>query len=72
MSVLVAAARPAWRFPALVLASLEYGFHTINLAIDVAGSDPVWLGPVELVALLIATALFARLAWLTARRPTGG
>src|SRR5262249_62226927 len=38
--LLVAAARPAWRFPALVLASLEYGFHTIHHAIDVAGSAP--------------------------------
>jgi hypothetical protein len=68
--LLVAAARPAWRLPVLVLATIEYAFHTINHAVDVGSSDPGWLGPVELLALLLATALFAWLAWLTTGRKT--
>jgi hypothetical protein len=71
LALLVAAARSAWRFPLLVLATLEYGFHTINHAIDVNNSDPSWLGPAELAAVAAGTATFAWLAWLTAprRRP---
>jgi hypothetical protein len=30
IALLVAAARRAWRFPILALATLEYSFHTIN------------------------------------------
>jgi hypothetical protein len=69
--LLVAVTRSAWRFPLLVLATLEYGFHTINHAIDVNNSDPSWLGPAELAAVAAGTAIFAWLAWLTAprRRP---
>jgi hypothetical protein len=66
--LLVAATRPGWRFPILVLATLEYGFHAINHAIDVNNPDPAWLGPGELAAFAGATALFAWLSWLTAPR----
>jgi hypothetical protein len=66
--LLVAAVRPAWRFPVLTLATLEYAFHTIVHAVDAGDSDPGWLGPVEFVALLIATALFAWLARASAAR----
>jgi hypothetical protein len=45
LALLVAATRPGWRFPILVLATLEYGFHAINHAIDVNDSDPAWIGP---------------------------
>jgi hypothetical protein len=68
MVLLIAAARPAWRFPVLVFATLATAFHTINHAIDVGDSDPGWLGPVDLVALLLATALYAWLARVTAAR----
>jgi hypothetical protein len=70
--LLVAVTRPAWRFPILVLTTLEYGFHTINHAIDVNNSDPSWLGPAELATVAAGTAIFAWLAWLTAprRRPS--
>lgn len=74
--LLVAATRPGWRFPILVFATLEYGFHAINHAIDVNNSDPTWVGPPELTALIGATALFAWLSWTTAprtrqRQPSG-
>jgi hypothetical protein len=66
--LLVAATRPGWRFPILALATLQYGFHAINHAIDVNNSDPAWIGPAELAALAGATALFAWLTWTTAPR----
>jgi hypothetical protein len=66
--LLVAATRPAWRFPFLVFATLEYGLHAINHAIDVNHSDPAWVGPAELAPLAGATALFAWLSWITAPR----
>lgn len=68
VALLIAAVRPAWRFPLLVLATLENGFHAINHAVDVADSDPAWVGPFELVALLITTAAFAWLAWVVGAR----
>jgi hypothetical protein len=69
IGLLVAAARPAWRFPVLTVAALEYALHTIVHAVDADDSDPGWLGPVEFVALLLATAVFAWLAG-RARRET--
>jgi hypothetical protein len=66
--LLVAAVRPAWRFPVLTLAALEYALHTIVHAVDAGDSDPAWVGPVELVALLIATAVFAWLGWIVTAR----
>jgi hypothetical protein len=66
--LLVAATRPGWRFPILVFATLEYGFHALNHAIDVNNSDPSWLGPVELAALAAATTLLAWLSWTTGPR----
>jgi hypothetical protein len=66
--LLIAATRPAWRFPIVVFATLEYGFHAINHAIDVNNSDPAWIGPAELAALAASTALFAWLTWITAPR----
>jgi hypothetical protein len=66
--LLVAATRPAWRFPILVFATLEYGLHAINHAVDLNNSDPAWVGPAELAALAGATALFGWLTWITAPR----
>jgi hypothetical protein len=64
--LLAAATRPGWRFPILVLATLEYAFHALNHAIDVNNSHLAWIGPAELAALAAATALFAWLTWVTA------
>jgi hypothetical protein len=66
--LLVAATRPAWRFPILVFATLEYGLHAINHAVDLNNSDPAWVGPAELAALAGATVLFGWLTWITALR----
>jgi hypothetical protein len=61
-ALLVAVRRPDWRFPVLALATLQYALHTVNHAIDVANSDPAWVGPADLAAVGAGTAMFACLA----------
>jgi hypothetical protein len=68
IGLLVAAVRPAWRFPILALATLEYSLHTINHAIDINHANPVWVGPADLAAVAATTVIFAWLAWRTAPR----
>jgi hypothetical protein len=68
IALLVAATRPAWRFPILALATLEYSLHTINHAIDINDANPEWVGPADLAAVAATTVIFAWLAWRTAPR----
>jgi hypothetical protein len=57
----VAAQRPSWRVPVLVLAVLQSALHAINHLIDIGDADPGWLGPADFVGILLATAL---LTWM--------
>jgi hypothetical protein len=58
---LVAVRRVSWRLPVLVLAFAQYALHSLNHLFDVGEVDPSWLGPANLVSLVLATAL---LAWM--------
>ena len=60
-AALVAVRRPAWRVPVLAFALAEYVIHAVNHALDVGAADPGWLGPANLVSLVLTAAL---LAWL--------
>jgi UPF0716 family protein affecting phage T7 exclusion len=60
-AVLVAVRRTGWRVPVLALALIHYALHSVNHLIDVGEADPGWLGPVNLVSLLLATLL---LGWM--------
>jgi hypothetical protein len=60
-AVLVAVRRPAWRVPVLLLTAVQYALHSFNHLLDVGEADPSWLGPGNLVALVLATAL---LGWM--------
>jgi hypothetical protein len=57
----VAVRRTGWRVPVLALAFLQYALHSLNHVIDVGEADPGWLGPANLVSLLLATLL---LGWM--------
>jgi hypothetical protein len=57
----VAVRRTGWRLPVLVLSFLQYALHSLNHLIDVSEADPGWLGPANLVALLLVTLL---LGWM--------
>jgi len=63
----VAVRHAGWRVPVLALAFIQYALHSINHLIDVGEADPGWLGPANLVSLLLATLL---LGWML-RAETG-
>lgn len=57
----VAVRHTGWRVPVLALAFIQYALHSFNHLIDVGEADPGWLGPANLVSLLLATLL---LGWM--------
>ena len=57
----VAVRRASWRVPVLALALIHYALHSLNHLIDVGEAEPEWLGPANLVSLVLATLL---LAWM--------
>ena len=58
-ALLLAVRRASWRVPILFLIALQYAIHTINHLIDIADTDPGWLGPFNFVSLLLLTGLTA-------------
>ena len=57
----LAIGRTAWRIPVLALSFIQYALHSLNHLIDVGEADPEWLGPADLVALVLTTIL---LGWM--------
>ena len=66
---LVAVRRASWRLPLLALAFLQYALHSLNHLIDVSEADPEWLGPVNLVSLLLTCALLGWMLRAEGREP---
>jgi hypothetical protein len=66
IAVLVAAQRPAWRVPVLVLGALWYGLHAINHAFDVGEARSDARGIVDTLYIGLGALLFAYLAWAAA------
>jgi hypothetical protein len=58
---LVSVSRASWRLPVLVLAFVQYALHSVNHLIDVSEADPEWLGPANLVSLVLTCLL---LGWM--------
>jgi hypothetical protein len=58
---LVAVRRASWRLPVLALAFVQYALHSLNHLIDVGDAHPSWLGPANLVSLLLTCVL---LGWM--------
>jgi hypothetical protein len=58
---LIAVRRVRWRVPVLALAFIQYALHSLNHLIDVNHAHPKWLGPANLVSLVLTTLL---LAWM--------
>ena len=67
---LVAVRRAGWRVPVLALAFIQNALHSVNHLIDVNHAHPKWLGPANLISLVLTTVL---LAWMltVAGRETG-
>jgi hypothetical protein len=64
---LIALRRESWRVPVLGLSFIQYALHSLNHLIDVNEADPSWLGPANLVSLVLTTLL---LGWML-RSPEG-
>ena len=62
VGLLLAARRPTWRPPLLIVAALHYAFHAISHGVDVSDSHPGWVGPLEFAGLLGGAALLLLLA----------
>ena len=58
---LVAVRRVDWRIPVLVLALAQNTLHALNHLIDVNHAHPKWLGPTNLISLVLTSVL---LAWM--------
>jgi hypothetical protein len=67
VAVLLAAQRPGWRVPVLVLGALWYGLHAINHAFDVGDARSDARGIVDTLYIGLGGVLFAYLAWAAAR-----
>jgi hypothetical protein len=57
----VAVRRASWRVPVLAVALVQSSLHALNHLIDVGEAEPEWLGPANLVSLVLASML---LAWM--------
>jgi hypothetical protein len=55
--VLIAVRRPEWRRPVLALALAQNVLHAFNHLLDVGEADPAWLGPANLLALVLLSGL---------------
>jgi hypothetical protein len=58
-AALVAVRRGSWRVPVLAVALAQSVLHSLNHVIDVGEAEPEWLGPANLVSLVLATLLLA-------------
>ncbi len=56
-ALLLSVRRPSWRVPVLFGVAIQYALHTVNHLIDIADTDPGWLGPFNFVSLLLITVL---------------
>jgi hypothetical protein len=57
----VSAGRPSWRAPALALVGLQFALHAVNHLVDVSDGDPGWVGPFDVVTLVLGALV---IGWL--------
>jgi hypothetical protein len=66
IGLLLAAGRPSWRFPVLLVSAVWYLAHAVNHLVDIGDSDPDWVGPADFVVILVTGLLLAWLASVAA------
>jgi len=71
-AVVVAAQRPAWRVPVLVLGALWYGLHAVNHAFDVGEARSDARGIFDTLYIALGGVFFAYLAWVATRLQAPG
>ena len=67
IAVLIAAQRPAWRVPVLLVGALWSGLHAINHAFDVGDARSDARGIVDTIYIGLGALLYGYLAWVAAR-----
>ena len=72
IAVLIAAQRPAWRVPVLLVGALWSGLHAINHAFDVGDARSDARGIVDTIYIGLGALLYAYLAWVAARLQAPG
>ena len=72
IAVLIAAQRPAWRVPVLLVVALWSGLHAINHAFDVGDARSDARGIVDTLYIGLGALLYAYLAWAAARLQAPG
>jgi hypothetical protein len=70
VGLLVAAGRPSWRFPVLLISAVWYLAHSVNHLVDIGESDPGWVGPADFVVILLTGVALLGLALIAARADT--
>ncbi|UNB53213.1 hypothetical protein [Mycolicibacterium sp. YH-1] len=61
-ALMIAAFKPAWRRPALLITALWSSLHALNHWVDAAEADPAWIGWAEASLLTIVALVLAGLA----------
>ncbi len=60
----IAADRRSWRVPVFGIVAVQNGAHALNHLVDVAATDPVWIGAATFVSLVATEGL---LVWMLVR-----
>ena len=68
VGLLIAFARPAFRLPALAIATVHFGFHSLAHLVDIRDSNESWVGYFDFFGLAAATMALASLTAAAARR----
>jgi hypothetical protein len=68
-AALVAVRESAWRVPVLALSFIQYALHSLNHLIDVSEAEPEWLGPANLISLVLTTLLLGWMLRAESREP---
>lgn len=67
VGLVMAASRPRWRVPLLIVGAVWYGLHTVNHVADIGEAEPERLGPINAVVLALVTGISVYLARVAAR-----
>jgi hypothetical protein len=67
IGVFIAAGRPSWRLPMLVVGAIWYGFHALNHLFDIGQASSTGRGILDTVVLALGAAGAAYLANVSAR-----
>jgi len=61
VALFIAIRHVSWRVPVLAVLFIQYALHSFNHLLDVNEADPDWIGPGNLVGLVLGTIL---LGWM--------